>query len=241
MKVVLITGAARRIGAAIATYFHAREYRVIVHYRHSKIEADALIALFNRARADSAVACFADLDDASHYPRLIQEAVKKWQRLDVLINNASTFTPTPVETATLAQWDFLMNSNLKAPFFLSQMAATHLQTTKGNIVNIIDVHAHHPMKNYPVYSIAKAGLHMLTKSLAMELAPAVRVNAVAPGNVIWPENENAYSSGQKESILEKTWLKKQVSPDSIAETCYFLTNQPDITGQMICVDAGKSE
>lgn len=239
-KVVLITGAARRVGAVIAQVFHANHYRVIIHYRHSKQDAEKLAQMFNQARADSACAIYADLDCFDDYEKLINAAYQQWQSLDVLIHNASTFTPTPVSSATLSQWNYLMNSNLKAPFFLSQHAAPLLKKTKGVIINIVDIHARTPMQDYPIYSIAKAGLHMLTKSLALELAPDVRVNAVAPGAVLWPENENIYSDEKKLHIIANTLLKKTISPESIAKTCLFLANEEAITGQMIAVDGGKS-
>jgi pteridine reductase len=238
--VVLITGAARRVGACIAAYFHANHYRVIVHYRHSSAEAQALVAKLNATRTDSAIAIYADLDDQNCYDTLIQTSVNTWNRLDVLINNASTFTPTPVGTITPDQWDYLMNSNLKAPLFLSQAAAPFLAKQQGCIINITDIHAKTPMKNYPVYSCAKAGLWMLTQSLASELAPAVRVNAVAPGNVLWPENENVYSDEKKQKILDATLLKKQIKPEDIAQTALFLAQQNSITGQMVCVDGGRA-
>lgn len=238
-KVALITGAARRIGACIADFFHANEYNVIVHYRHSKADAQVLVAALNHRRNNSAVAIYADLDDQSAYEKLIHDSVAKWERLDVLINNASTFTPTPIGKIDLVKWNYLFDSNLKAPFFLSQASAPFLMENKGNIINIVDVHAITPMKNYAVYSCAKAGLLMLTKSLAMELAPHIRVNAVAPGNVIWPENENEYSDEKKQTIIEATHLKKQVSPTDIAQTALFLAQQSAITGQMILVDAGR--
>lgn len=239
-KVALITGAARRIGACIAETFHTNGYHIIVHYRHSENEARALVATLNRRRADSAVGIFADLDNQNDYEKLIRESVACWNRLDVLINNASTFTPTPIGKIDLATWDYLLNSNLKAPFFLSQAAAPFLAIHAGNIINIVDVHAIRPMKNYSVYSCAKAGLFMLTKSLAVELAPTIRVNAVAPGNVLWPENENAYSDAKKEAILKATLLQKQIKPEDIAETAMFLATQRSVTGQMISVDGGKS-
>jgi len=237
--VVLITGSARRIGAAIANTFHLSGYNVVVHYRHSDNEARALVEVLNERRANSAVAVFADLDNFDHYEKLIHDSVNQWKRLDVLINNASTFTPTPIGKINLSNWDYLFNSNLKAPFFLSQAAAPFLAENKGNIVNIVDVHAITPMKNYSVYSCAKAGLFMLTKSLAVELAPAIRVNAVAPGNVLWPENENVYSEAKKQAILKATLLQKQISPEDIAETAMFLAGQGSITGEMICVDGGR--
>ncbi len=237
--VALITGAARRIGACIADVLHQNGYNVIVHYRYSSDEAHALIEKLNRQRANSAVAISADLDNQNEYEKLIKNSVDVWKRLDVLINNASTFSPTPIGKIKIVDWDKLMNSNLKAPFFLSQAAAPFLAENKGNIINIVDIHSITPMKNYSVYSMAKAGLLMLTKSLALELAPAIRVNAVAPGSVIWPENENTYSEAQKQAILTATLLKKQVNPSDIAKTALFLAQQTSITGQMIHVDAGR--
>src|SRR3990167_5079635 len=237
--VALITGSARRVGACIATQFHEKGYRVIIHYRHSHEAAVALAATLNQRREQSAVCMYADLDDFNAYEKLIHASYSAWHRLDVLINNASTFTPTPVGKTTLANWDYLFNSNLKAPFYLSQAAAPFLRETEGNIINIVDIHAITPMKNYPIYSCAKAGLLMLTKSLAVELAPLIRVNAVAPGSVIWPENENVYSDAKKEAILSATLLKKQVSPEDIAKTALFLAGQTSMTGQMLNVDAGR--
>ncbi|MCX7125940.1 MAG: SDR family NAD(P)-dependent oxidoreductase, partial [Gammaproteobacteria bacterium] len=171
-KVVLITGSAKRIGACIAEHFHQTGYRVIIHYRHSRKDAEAAAQAFNNQRPNSAACIKADLDIFDDYEKLIIESHKVWGRLDVLINNASTFFPTPIGKINLNDWDLLFNSNLKAPFFLSQAAAPFLRENKGNIINIIDIHAEkNPMKNYPVYSCAKAGLLMLTRSLALELAP----------------------------------------------------------------------
>lgn len=239
-KVVLITGSAKRIGACIAEHFHQTGYRVIIHYRHSRKDAEAAAQAFNNQRPNSAACIKADLDIFDDYEKLIIESHKVWGRLDVLINNASTFFPTPIGKINLNDWDLLFNSNLKAPFFLSQAAAPFLRENKGNIINIIDIHAEkNPMKNYPVYSCAKAGLLMLTRSLALELAPTIRVNAVAPGHVIWPENKNAFSDAEKKAILDDTLLQKEVSPADIAQTALFLAEQSSITGQMIAVDAGR--
>jgi pteridine reductase len=237
--VALITGAARRVGACIAAYFHTRGYCVIVHYRHSHDEAHALVNTLNAARAHSAVCLFADLDDPRSYDALIEQSVKVWGHLNVLINNASTFTPTPVGTMTAHHVDYLFNSNFKAPLFLSQAAAPLLSAHQGCIVNIVDIHARTPMKNYPLYSCAKAALFMLTQSLALELAPHVRVNAVAPGNVLWPEHENKYTDEKKQALLKATLLQKQVKPEDIANTTFFLAEQTAITGQMIAVDGGR--
>lgn len=238
-QVALITGAARRIGACIAEIFHANHYNIIVHYRNSDQAAHQLVATLNQRRAHSAACFSADLDNASDYASLIEQSMAVWKRLDVLINNASTFFPTPVGKIHLHDWDKLFNSNLKAPLFLSQAAAPFLAEKKGAIVNITDIHAITPMKNYPVYSTAKAGLWMLTQSLALELAPDIRVNAVAPGSVLWPENENAYSDARKQAILNATFLKKLVDPVDIAKTTLFLAKESSITGQMISVDGGR--
>lgn len=238
-KVVLVTGGARRVGAAIIKAFHTEGYRVIIHYRHSAAEALALATSLNQLNPQSACTISADLDDPQLYDAFIQDCYLCFERLDVVIHNASTFTPTPIGSTTLTQWDYLFNSNLKAPFYLSQAAAPYLKETRGTIINIVDIHAISPMKNYTVYNCAKAGLHMLTKSLAVELAPHIRVNAVAPGNVIWPENENTYSEEKKAALVDATLLKKQVSPEDIASATVFLAKQTAMTAQMIHVDAGK--
>lgn len=238
-KVALVTGAARRIGACIAKIFHTSGYNVVVHYRNSQDEANALVASLNQKRNGSAVAIAADLDNENDYNDLIQKSAQAWSGLDVLINNASTFSPTSIGQINFSDWNKLFNSNLKAPLFLSQAAAPFLKKNNGCIINIVDIHAMTPMKNYPVYSCAKAGLWMLTKSLALELAPHIRVNAVAPGSVIWPENENVIPDAEKKMILKATLLQKQVDPSDIAQTVLFLAQQPSITGQMINVDAGR--
>lgn len=236
-KVVLVTGAARRIGAVIADTFHQAGYRVIVHYRHSKAEANALIEKFNARTKDSAAAIFADLDNPSHYAKLMDDSIKLFDRLDVLINNASTFFKTPLGNISEKEWDLLFNSNIKAPLFLSQAAAPFLKQSHGNIINIIDIQK--PKKNYVVYNCAKAALFMLTQSLALELAPEIRVNAIGPGHVIWPDNNDAFSETEKTNILNDTFLKKNVEPADIAKTALFLATQPSITAQMIAVDGGR--
>jgi len=236
-KVVLITGAARRVGAAIAAVFHTANYRVIVHYRHSKTEAETLVSSFNTMRNDSAYAIQADLDDETSYTALVMQSAAHFGQLDVLINNASTFYKTPIGSIAKKDWDALLHSNLMAPLFLSQAAFPILKKTNGNIINIIDIQK--PLKQYSVYSAAKAGLLMLTKSLALECGPDVRVNAIGPGHVIWPENETAFSPIEKEKILAETFLGRNVSPTDIGETALFLANQSSITGQMICVDGGR--
>ena len=239
-KVVLITGAAKRIGACIADHFHQNGFRIIVHYRHSKKAAETLVKKCNQRRKNSAVALYADLDAFSDYKKLIHDSIQVWKRLDILINNASTFFQTPIGDVNEAEWKLLINSNLKAPFFLSQYAASFLKKQNGCIINIVDIHAKTPMKNYPIYSAAKAGLFMLTQSLALELAPHIRVNAIAPGHVIWPINQKAFSKSEKKAIESSILLKKNVRPDDIAAGALFLATQPAITGQMIAVDGGRT-
>jgi pteridine reductase len=241
-KVILITGAARRIGAAIARTLHTQGMRVILHYNTSSTEAEGLAAELNDKRQDSAITLQTDLAQMSQLSELIQRAAAYWQRLDGLINNASSFYPTPVGSVTQAQWDDLMASNLRAPFFLAQAAAPFLASAQGCIVNIVDIHAQMPMAAYPVYSIAKAGLVMLTKALAKELSPHIRVNAVAPGAIIWPEaSENASSSAEKAALIAKIPLQRQGSPSDIAKAVLFLVEQADyITGQVMAVDGGRS-
>jgi len=239
-KVVLITGGARRIGAAITEHFHLNGYRVIVHYRHSKQDAETLIKKLNEQRNNSAAAISADLDNFEEYEKLIFEANAVWNRIDILINNASTFFQTLIGKTNENDWNLLLNSNLKAPFFLSQAAAPLLAKNNGNIINIIDTHANKkPMKNYPAYSCAKAGLSMLTKSLAIELAPPIRVNGVAPGHVVWPENKNAFSDAEKKAIEAAVLLQKEIRPVDIAQTALFLAEQTSITGEVIAVDGGR--
>ena len=187
-KVALITGAAHRIGATTAKLLHQNGMNIVLHYRGSRAKAQALQSELNNERENSVILIQADLHITNGLAALIEESVKAWGRLDVLINNASSFYPTTIGKATEDHWDDLIGSNLKAPFFLSQSAAPHLKKTNGCIVNIVDIHAERPLKTYPIYSMAKAGLVMMTKSLACELGPEIRVNAVAPGAILWPEN-----------------------------------------------------
>jgi pteridine reductase len=238
-KVALITGAAHRIGAELARRLHAAGMNIALHYRNSKQGAETLAAELNGKRPDSVVTLQADLLDTAGLPGVITAACHPWQRLDVLINNASSFYPTPIGNATEAQWEDLFGSNLKAPFFLAQAAAAELKQRQGCIINIVDIHAHRPMKEYPIYSAAKAGLAMLTMSLARELGPEIRVNAVAPGAILWPEHE--IDEAQKEEILDRTALKRQGSPADIARTALFLIRDADyISGQIINVDGGRT-
>ncbi len=238
-KVVLITGAAARIGAEICRTLHAAGMNIVIHYRNSSAQATELCESLNQQRASSAAILQADLLDTASLPTLVLQAAAIWGRLDALVNNASSFYPTPVGHITEAHWDDLMGSNLKAPIFLSQAAAPYLKQQQGCIINIVDVHGFRPMKNHPVYCAAKAGLAMLTQSLARELGPEIRVNGVAPGAIMWPESE--MNAEVQASILERTALKRQGCPADIANTVRFLMMDADyITGQVIPVDGGRS-
>ena len=237
-KVVLITGAAHRIGATTAKLLHQNGMNIVLHYRGSREQAQALQKELNDERENSVILIQADLHLTKGLSTLIEEAVKAWGRLDVLINNASSFYPTPIGKATEDQWDDLIGSNLKAPFFLSQSAAPHLKKTNGCIVNIVDIHAERPLKTFPIYSMAKAGLVMMTKSLAGELGPEIRVNAVAPGAILWPENLDEVA---KQRIVSRTFLKRQGEPNDISKTILYLIKDAGyVTGQVIAVDGGRS-
>ena len=238
-KVALITGAAHRIGATTAKMLHAEGMNIIIHYRSSRESAQALQEELNAKRENSIVLIQADLHETAKITEMVRESVKAWGRLDVVVNNASSFYPTPVGKIDEKVWDDLIGSNLKAPLFLSQAAAPHLKANNGCIVNIIDIHADRPLKNHTVYSIAKAGLVMLTKSLARELGPEVRVNAVAPGAILWPENE--IDDVTKKRIISGTVLKRQGEPKDIARAVRFLIKHADyMSGQVLTVDGGRT-
>ena len=238
-RVVLVTGAARRIGAAIVTRLHANGARVAIHYRGSNDEARRLAASLNEQRPDSANTFQADLLRAEDIGSLVENVVAWGGRLDALVNNASTFYPTPVGTITEKEWDDLVGSNFKAPLFLSQAAAPHLRTTGGGIVNIVDIHAQRPLRDHPVYGPAKAALAMLTRSLAKDLAPDIRVNGVSPGAILWPED--GMSESNQLTILRQVPLKRAGDPDDIAGCVLFLLRDaPYVTGQIIAVDGGRS-
>lgn len=238
-RVALITGAAHRIGAAIARELHRSGMRLVLHYRQSHQAASALQTELEAERPDSVHLVQAELTDPAAIPALAAEAHRAWGRLDVLINNASSFYPTPLDSVTQAQWDDLLDTNLRAPFFLSQAVAPRLAEHQGAIVNLVDIHAHRPLPGHPVYSIAKAGLVMLTKSLAVELGPRVRVNAVAPGAILWPEQ--GMSEEAQAKILDATLLKRQGTPRDIARTVLFLVRDAEyVSGQVITVDGGRS-
>ena len=239
--VALITGAARRVGAEIARTLHAAGARVVLHYRASATEAERLADDLNARRENSALAVRHDLRDSADLPKLVATAVAHFGRLDALVNNASSFFPTPVGSIDEAAWDDLIGSNLKGPLFLSQAAAPQLARTHGCIVNITDIHAERPLKAYPLYCAAKAGLLGLTRALALELGPQVRVNAVAPGAIEWPENATDFPPDEQQAIIEHTLLKHVGSPGDIARTVKFLIlDAPYITGQVINVDGGRT-
>ena len=238
-KVALVTGGAQRVGACLCKTLHAAEYNVLIHYRHSANEASQLAASLNAIRPNSAHGLPADLLDLKQIKRLIDAAKQTWGRLDLLINNASSFYPTDIGSSSEENWEDLIGSNMKAPFFISQAATPLLKEQQGNIINITDIHAQKPLKGHTIYCGAKAGLVMLTKSLAKELAPDIRVNAIAPGAILWPENN--MSDEVKQKIVNDITLKRIGDPNDIAKTALFLAKDANyITGQVIAVDGGRS-
>ncbi|MCG5500906.1 pteridine reductase [Ectothiorhodospira lacustris] len=238
-KTVFITGGARRIGAAIARRLHAQGMNLVIHYRRSSDDARALQDALEQRRANSVTLVGGELLEPGATERLAREAAAAFGGLDVLINNASTFYPTPLGRITEAHWDDLMGTNLKAPLFLSQALAPALTAREGCIINIVDIHALRPLKDYPVYCAAKAGLWLLTQSLARELGPRVRVNGIAPGAILWPEAEENAASHKE--MIQRTALKREGGPDDIARTALFLIRDADyITGQVIAVDGGRT-
>lgn len=237
-KVVLITGGAHRIGAHIVRHLHAAGMNLVLHYRSSEQAAHDLQQELHAERPDSVVLVRGDLTNNGMLTNLVYETTESFGRLDVLINNASVFYPTPMGEATEKEWDDLMNTNLKAPFFLAQAAYPALKKSGGSIVNIADIYGDRPLVNYPIYSTAKAGLIMLTKSLARELGPEVRVNAIAPGVILWPEND--MDDMTKQRLINATPLKRSGDPGDIARTVEFLVKDAGfITGQVIAVDGGR--
>ena len=239
-KVVLVTGAARRVGAAIARQLHAQGANVLLHHRGAEKEAAALESELNALRAKSAVRIKADLLAHSAPQLLVRTAVERFGRLDVLVNNASSFFPTALGEIEDKGWEELMGANVKAPLLLAQAAAPELVKTKGSIINIVDIHADRPLKGYIVYTIAKAALAALTRSLAMELAPEVRVNGVSPGAIAWPE-DGQFPAEVRAHIIEDTLLKRLGDPEDIARAvCFLAADAPYVTGQIIAVDGGRS-
>jgi pteridine reductase len=238
-KVVLITGAARRVGAVIARKLHGAGAQLVVHYHRSAAEAQALAAELNAVRPASVTPLGGNLLDLKVLASLVEATIARHGHLDILVNNASTFYPTPVGTITPAQWDDLMGTNLRAPLFLSQAAAPHLKERQGLILNIADIHGLRPLRHHTVYSPAKAGLIMLTQSLARELAPEVRVNAIAPGPVEFPEA--GLDDSMKQAIIDKTLLKRRGTPEDVARAAlFFACDAPYVTGQVLAIDGGRS-
>lgn len=241
-KVALVTGGAHRIGSAICANLHRHGYRIIIHYHQSETAAKKLAARFNTSRPESAFCLAANLDNPTDIAKLIAACTARWGRLDAVINNASRFYPTPLASASQHQWDDLINSNLRGAFFLCQAAVKALQQTQGTIINIIDINSERALNHYSIYCIAKAGLAMLTQSLAKELAP-IRVNGISPGAILWPEQqgEESLTDRDKQTLLSKIPLARLGEPEDIAKTVLFLAQDaPYITGQIIAVDGGRS-
>lgn len=239
MRVALVTGAAKRIGAAIAEHLHEAGFRVVIHCHRSEKEAQALAVKMNESRPDSALVLSADLTLKPKAVELIIQTIDWAQRLDVLVNNAAIFAKTPLNNLGDAHWDDLFNTNVRAPFWLSQAAYPYIALQKGTIINITDIHAERPLKGYSVYCQSKAALNMQTKSLAREFAPDVRVNAIAPGAIAWPLQENRLSDAQQDHILARTPLKQHGNPAYIAQAVLALLENPFITGQTLSVDGGR--
>ena len=238
-KVVLITGGAKRVGAAVCRRLHAAGANLMLHYRTSAGEARLLQAELNHQRKDSVALSQADLLDLAKLPSLIEQTVQTFNRLDAVVNNASSFHPTPVGEISEEDWEDLIGANLRAPLFIAQAAAPALKKTQGAIVNITDIHAERPLKNYVVFSVAKAGLVGLTRSLARELAPEVRVNAVAPGPILWPDDEE-FDELSRQRIISHTPLKREGTPDDIAKAVHFLLAEATyVTGETVNVDGGR--
>ncbi len=239
--VALITGAAHRLGAATARRLHQRGWRVVVHYRSRQQQAEALVDGFNQARPASAIALAADLSQADDIERLARTTIARWGRLDGLVNNASRFYPTPTATATIEDWDALLNTNLRAPFLLTQNCLSALQQSNGAIVNLIDIYHQRPLANHPLYCASKAGLASLTQAWARDFAPNVRVNGVSPGAILWPDNGETVDPDYQRGILAKTPLGRTGTPDDIAgAVAFLLCDAPFVTGQILAVDGGRS-
>lgn len=239
-KTVLVTGAAKRVGHSIASELHAAGANIMVHYRTATTAAETLVAEFNARRPGSAICQQADLLDVEALASLITRTVAHFGQLDALVNNASSFFATPLGHIDLAAWDDLVGSNFRAPLFLTQAAAPHLKATRGAVVNIADIHAERPLAGFPLYCAAKAGLIGLTRALAIELAPEVRVNAVAPGPILWPD-DSVFDEAARQRIVAHTLLKRAGDPQDIARTVRFLLEDASyVTGQVINVDGGRT-
>ena len=240
-KAVLVTGGAKRVGAAICRRLHAAGAQIALHYRASAQEAEALRDELNDLRPDSVLCVQGDLLDMAAMPQLVEKTVQHFGRLDALVNNASSFYPTPLDAIGEADWADLIGTNLKAPLFLAQAALPELRRRHGAIVNIVDIHAERPMHGHLLYSVAKGGLSALTRALAQEMAPQVRVNAIAPGVIVWPETPGWEDDEQRRKIVAHTLLKREGAPEDIARTVQFLlADAPYITGQILAVDGGRS-
>ncbi|MBI4754735.1 MAG: pteridine reductase [Betaproteobacteria bacterium] len=239
-RVIIVTGAARRVGAAIVRELHAGGARVMLHYRSAERDARSVAAACNAARAGSAQLVQADLLDPASPRRIVEATLERFGRLDGLVNNASSFLATPLGAIDTAAWDDIVGTNLRAPLFLAQEAAPHLRAARGALVNIIDIHAERPLRDFPLYCAAKAGLLGLTRALAIELAPEVRVNAVAPGPIQWPE-DGSFDLPAQEAIIDHTLLKRCGEPLDVARAVRFLmAGAPYVTGQVLAVDGGRS-
>ncbi|MBK1886115.1 MULTISPECIES: pteridine reductase [Marinobacter] len=239
--VALITGSAHRLGARTAQILQERGWNIAIHYRNREDQAHSLAESMNQQRPNSAVALQADLSNITDIRRLGTEAAAQWGRLDALVNNASVFYPNPTPEATEDDWDSIMHTNLKAPFFLLQACLPALRASSGSVVNLIDIYSEKPLADHPLYCASKAGLAALTRSWAKDLAPEVRVNGVSPGAILWPEGDAAVDVGYQSIILAKTPLNRTGTPDDIARTIVFLLAEaPFITGQIISVDGGRS-
>ncbi|WP_417513295.1 pteridine reductase [Marinobacter sp.] len=239
--VALITGSAHRLGARTVELLHERGWNLVIHYRSHRKQASSLAETLNHQRQNSAIALPADLSEVADIKCLSHKAAAHWGRLDALVNNASVFYPNPTPEATEDDWNCIMNTNLKAPFFLLQACLPALRASAGSVVNLIDIYSEKPLPEHPLYCASKAGLAALTRSWAKDLAPEVRVNGVSPGAILWPEGDAAVDAGYQSRILDKTPLKRTGTPDDIARTIVFLlTEAPFITGQIISVDGGRS-
>lgn len=236
-RAALVTGAARRIGAVIARRLHAAGFDVALHARRSRAALDALVEDLERARASSTLALEADLGDVAVLADLVNACVERFGRLDALVNNAAAFYPTPIGSATPAQWDELLGTNARAPFFLAQAAAPHLAAASGAIVNIVDIYAERPLASHPIYSMSKAALAAMTKALARDLAPHVRVNGVAPGAILWPDAGK--SAADQKALIERTPLRRTGTPLDVADAVLWLLRAPFVTGEIVRVDGGR--
>ncbi|MFD2232058.1 pteridine reductase [Alkalimarinus sediminis] len=249
-KVALVTGSARRIGASIAEALHRQGYNIVVHYNKSKADADNIVRKLLNSRDNSAVALQGNLQDIDDLSTLAESAVTKWGQLDLLVNNASCFYPTPIPAAQDTQtptfkiidWNEILDTNLRAPYVLSLLLADELRKTGGSIINLVDIYSERPLKNHSIYNMSKAGIAMMTQTLARELAPEIRVNGVSPGAILWPENdtETAELGAVQERIISQTPLARCGSPTDICEAVSYLASSQFVTGQIIKVDGGRS-